>query len=316
MPIREFVDSYFHHFNAGEVKRAAKSLLDFLTNGGKIFLTLAGAMSTARLGKVLVPLINSGHIAGISCTGANLEEDIFLLSARPHFHSIDNWRDLTPNQDAELFEEGLNRVTDVCIPEDKAIRVIEKAILPIWQDFSENNKSALPHEFLFQILLNDKLDISGNPSESWVLAAARENVPVFVPGWEDSTLGNIFASHVIQSKLNPSTVKSGIHYMTELAEWYEKQNTELAFFQIGGGIAGDFPICVVPMLNQDLQREVPLWSWFCQISEATASYGGYSGAPPNEKITWGKLSESTPKFVIESDATIVVPLIFAYILNQ
>ena len=141
-------------------------------------------------------------------------------------------------------------------------------------------------------------------------------IPLFVPGWEDSTLGNIFASHVIQSEINPNTVLSGINYMTNLAKWYENQSTKLAFFQIGGGIAGDFPICVVPMLNQDLQRSVPLWSWFCQISESSTSYGGYSGAPPNEKITWGKLSAATPKFVIESDATIVAPLIFGYLLDM
>ena len=66
----------------------------------------------------------------------------------------------------------------------------------------------------------------------------------------------------------------------------------------------------------DLQREsVPLWAYFCQISDSTTSYGSYSGAVPNEKITWGKLGKDTPKFIIESDATIVAPLIFAYILG-
>ena len=316
MSIREFIDSYFHHFNAGEIKRAAQSLTSFVDEGGKIFLTLAGAMSTARLGKSLVPLIDSGIISGISCTGANLEEDLFLLTANSHYHAIDNWRDLTSSDDADLFASGMNRVTDVCIPEEQAIRGIEAAILPQWQEYSDNSKSALPHEFFYQILLNGELDFDGDPSASWVLAAAKNNLPLFVPGWEDSTLGNIFASHVIQSSLDPTTVKSGIHYMTDLAQWYESQTTPLAFFQIGGGIAGDFPICVVPMLNQDLSKTVPLWSWFCQISEATASYGGYSGAPPNEKITWGKLTQKTPRYHIESDATIVAPLIFAYLTNH
>tara|TARA_B100001248_G_scaffold260768_1_gene249935 strand:+ start:7424 stop:8374 length:951 start_codon:yes stop_codon:yes gene_type:complete len=316
MSIRDFVDSNFHHFNAGEVKRTAQSLASFIANGGKIFLTLAGAMSTARIGKTLAPLIDAGHIVGISCTGANLEEDIFLLTANSHYRSVANWRDLTAADDAKLFTQGMNRVTDVCIPENQAIREIERSILPLWHDYSDNNKSALPHEFIYQALLEDRLSLSGNLSESWVLAAAKNNLPLFVPGWEDSTLGNIFASHVIQSNIAIETIKTGIHYMTELARWYQHQDTPLAFFQIGGGIAGDFPICVVPMLNQDMQKTVPLWSWFCQISEATPSYGGYSGAPPNEKISWGKLTTTTPKFVIESDATIVAPLIFAYILDQ
>ena len=315
MSIRKFIHANFHHFNAGEIRKACQSLTQFIDGGGKIFLTLAGAMSTAKLGKTLAPLINAGYIAGISCTGANLEEDIFLLTAASHYETIDDWRSLSSTDDAELLRKKLNRVTDVCIPEDQAIRAIEQVILPLWQDYSSSNKSALPHQYVYQILLNNKLPTEGAIDDSWVYAAAKADLPLFVPGWEDSTLGNIFASHVIDSDINPDAVKGGIHYMTELANWYESQKNALAFFQIGGGIAGDFPICVVPMLRQDLQRDAPLWSWYLQISEASTSYGGYSGAPPNEKITWGKLAEDTPKFVIESDATIVAPLIFSYLLD-
>jgi deoxyhypusine synthase len=118
---------------------------------------------------------------------------------------------------------------------------------------------------------------------------------------------------------DPTTVKSGIEYMVQLANWYQRESARrsIGFFQIGGGIAGDFPICVVPMLEQDLEIEdVPRWGYFCQISDSTTSYGSYSGAVPNEKITWGKLAADTPKFVIESDATIVAPLIFAYVMDQ
>ena len=316
MSIREFVNTNYHHFNAGELSKSAQSLTQFTQDGGRLFITLAGAMSTARLGKTLAPLIRSGIVAGISCTGANLEEDVFLLVAQSKYESIDDWRSLSSEDDAELLNRKLNRVTDVCIPEDAAIREIERVMLPLWRHNSNNNLGKLPHEFFFDILQSGELKIEGNPQDSWVMAAAEMAVPLFVPGWEDSTLGNIFASHVIQSEINPNTVLSGINYMTNLAKWYENQSTKLAFFQIGGGIAGDFPICVVPMLNQDLQRSVPLWSWFCQISESSTSYGGYSGAPPNEKITWGKLSAATPKFVIESDATIVAPLIFGYLLDM
>jgi deoxyhypusine synthase len=151
-----------------------------------------------------------------------------------------------------------------------------------------------------------------------MIAAAERNMPMVVPGWEDSTMGNIFASYVYTGELKASTMKSGIEYMTWLADWYIKNSGKegIGFFQIGGGIAGDFPICVVPMLHQDLEQDnVPFWSYFCQISDSTTSYGSYSGAVPNEKITWGKLSIETPKYIIESDATIVAPLIFAYILE-
>ena len=91
----------------------------------------------------------------------------------------------------------------------------------------------------------------------------------------------------------------------------------VGFFQIGGGIAGDFSICAVPAMIQDLELEdTEFWGYFCQISDSTTSYGSYSGAIPNEKITWGKLDIDTPKFIVESDATIVAPLMFAYILGM
>jgi deoxyhypusine synthase len=131
-------------------------------------------------------------------------------------------------------------------------------------------------------------------------------------------MGNIFASYCLKGELKASTMKSGIEYMTFLADWYTENAGKdgIGFFQIGGGIAGDFPICVVPMLYQDMERtDTPFWSYFCQISDSTTSYGSYSGAVPNEKITWGKLDINTPKFIVESDATIVAPLIFAYVLG-
>jgi deoxyhypusine synthase len=178
----------------------------------------------------------------------------------------------------------------------------------------------LPHQYLYELLLSGVLEehYQIDPKNSWMIAAAERNLPMVVPGWEDSTLGNIFASYCIKNELQSSTIKSGIDYMVYLADWYENNSSGpgVGFFQIGGGIAGDFPICVVPMMDQDLEmRDIPFWAYFCQISDSTTSYGSYSGAVPNEKITWGKLSPETPRYIIESDATIVAPLVFAWVLG-
>jgi deoxyhypusine synthase len=315
--IRAFVDEHYRHFNAGALAATATSLTEFLANGGRLFITLAGAMSTAELGRSLAPMIKAGHIAGISCTGANLEEDVFNLVAQNAYERINDWRSLSAADDAALLERGLNRVTDTCIPEDEAFRKIEHHLRKRWADASEAGESFLPHEYFYDLLKSDDLTegYQADPEASWLLAAAETDLPLFVPGWEDSTMGNIFAARCIEGMVDQSSMASGIAYMIRLADWYQAADTPLAFLQIGGGIAGDFPICVVPMLNQDLERNVPLWSWFAQISESSPSYGGYSGAPPNEKITWGKVSTETPKFVIESDASIVAPLLFGYVLN-
>ena len=319
MSIRAFVDEHYRHFNAGTVARASALLVDHLAEGGRIFLTLAGAMSTAEIGRTLADMIRAGYIAAISCTGANLEEDVFNLIARDAYVKVPNHEDLAPADEVDLFERQLNRVTDVCIPEEAAIRAIEHRLMGVWRTAQETGESLLPHEHLYRLLRSGALEDSyqADPMHSWVLAAAEANLPIYVPGWEDSTLGNIFAARCSEGHLHPNVVLGGTHYMTDLMRFYRSCSSPLAFLQAGGGIAGDFPICVVPLLHQDLKEEdVPLWSWFCQITDATASYGGYSGAPPNEKITWGKLGVDTPKFNVHSDATIVLPLMFAYVLDR
>jgi len=320
-PIRDFIDRHFRHFNAASLRDAARAYESLLDREGKMFVTLAGAMSTAELGISLAEMIRQKKVHAICCTGANLEEDVFNLVAHSNYRRIPNYRDLTPADEVVLLESHLNRVTDTCIPEGEAIRKIERHLLNAWRAAEKAGEGFFPHEHLYRILLSGELDkeFDIDPDHSWLMAAARENLPIFVPGWEDSTCGNIFAARRIDGSITDGgVVRGGIDTMMELAKWYSETaaNHPVGFFQIGGGIAGDFPICVVPMLEQDLGRKTPVWSYFCQISDAVTSYGGYSGAVPNEKITWGKLSEDTPKFVIESDATIVAPLIFSYVLNQ
>jgi deoxyhypusine synthase len=320
--ISEFIHHHYRHFNAAALVDAADAYVRHLDQGGQMLVTLAGAMSTAELGLSLAEMIRAGKVHAICCTGANLEEDIFNLVAHEHYVRIPHYRSLTADDEEKLLARHLNRVTDTCIPEEEAIRRLEKAVLDEWLAADRNGDAYFPHEFFYRILRAGKLEqyYQIDPRDSWLLAASERNLPIIVPGWEDSTLGNIYASHVINGDIKKvHTVRSGIEYMVELARWYQAtcRNHSIGFFQIGGGIAGDFPICVVPMLEQDLQiRDIPRWGYFCQISDSTTSYGSYSGAVPNEKITWGKLSAETPKFIIESDATIVAPLIFASVLGH
>jgi deoxyhypusine synthase len=319
-PVSRFIDHHYRHFNAATLKDAANGYNRHLDQGGAMLVSLAGAMSTAELGLSLAEMIRSDKVHAISCTGANLEEDLFNLVAHDHYERIPNYRDLTKADEQALLDRHLNRVTDTCIPELEAMRRIEHLVAGRWARDSKSGDRKFPHEFLYELILDGSLaPVSQiDPKDSWMVAAAERNLPIFVPGWEDSTLGNVFAAHVIGGKAKATMMKSGIEYMIELARWYQEVSSSrsIGFFQIGGGIAGDFPICVVPMLYQDLRQEdVRLWGYFCQISDSTTSYGSYSGAVPNEKITWGKLGQDTPSYIIESDATIVAPLVFAKILG-
>ncbi len=326
-PISKYIARHYRHFNSAALLDAAKGYEDHLKAGGKMMVTLAGAMSTAELGISLANMIRKGKVHAIVCTGANLEEDVFNLVAHDYYERVPGYRDLTAADEQDLLDRHMNRVTDTCIPEMEAMRRIEKAVLAEWMSADQAGKSYFPHEFMYRLLKSGVLEKSYqiDPANSWLLTAAEKNLPIIVPGWEDSTLGNMFAAAVVRGDVkNVHTVRTGIEYMTYLAKYYVKTAKPLktgkgsiGFFQIGGGIAGDFPICVVPMLHQDLEEtDVPLWGYFCQISDSTTSYGSYSGAVPNEKITWGKLASSTPKYIVESDATIVAPLIFSWVLGE
>lgn len=327
-PLRHFMERHYLHFNAGVVVRAARAYEQALERGTPMFVTLAGAMSTAQLGRSLAEMIRQGKVHAISCTGANLEEDVFNLVAHDHYRHIDDWRALSEADEVALDEGGFPRVTDVCIPEEAAMQKIEAHLIKRWKAAHEGGDRKLPHRYLYDLLRSGDLkpDYQIDPSESWLLAAAERDLPLFVPGWEDSTLGNMFVANAARGGYALDVVLGGTSYMAALIEWYEAtvrgKDHGPGFFQVGGGIAGDFPICVVPTINHDIYRDdadadkrVPRWSYFCQVSDATTSYGGYSGAVPNEKITWGKLGAGEPKFMIESDATIVAPLIFGWVLG-
>jgi len=320
-PISKFIDQHYRHFNAAVLKDAARAYRTHLDRGGWMLMTLAGAMSTAELGLSLARMIREGKVHAICCTGANLEEDVYNLVAHDYYVRLPHYRELGGQDEQALLGKHLNRVTDTCIPEEEAMRRIERIVLEDWIAADRKGERFFPHEFLYRALRSGRLKefYQIDTSDSWLYAAAERDLPMYVPGWEDSTLGNMYAGHCLTGQIkNVHTVRTGIEYMVALADWYQRTVDvhSLGFFQIGGGIAGDFPICVVPMIRQDLRREqVPLWGYFCQISDSTTSYGSYSGAVPNEKITWGKLAVDTPKFIIESDATIVGPLIFAYVLG-
>ena len=320
--ITSFMKKNYRHFNAATVVDAAEAYNKLISSGGKMMVTLAGAMSTAELGISLAEMIRKGKVHAITCTGANLEEDVFNLCANKLYKRVPNYRQLSPNEETKLYNTGFNRVTDTCIPEEEAMMYVDHPLVRHWRAAEDAGVRKFPHEFFYDLLLSGELKdhYQIDPKDSWLLAAAEKKLPIFVPGWEDSTMGNSFTAEVILKRhiKNPQIVKSGIEYMIELISWYklESGGAGIGFFQIGGGIAGDFPICVVPLINQDLKEKAPFWSYFCQISDSTTSYGSYSGAVPNEKITWGKLDKNTPRFVIESDATIVAPLIFAYVLGQ
>lgn len=321
MSVKDFIKKNFKHFNAAALVDAAEAWVQYLKEGNKMFLAMAGALSTGEIGILLGEMIRKEKIHGICCTAANLEEDLFNLVAHSQYKRVPHYRNLTPEDELVLKNNRLNRITDTCIPEEAAIRRLAQKIYPLWEKADKEGKSFLPYEYFYQLIRSGELKgfYEIDPRDSWVVAACEKDIPIFTPGWEDSTLANGVVAEFRSGRFkNLNFIKSGLEQMDYLVGWYleNTKDASMGFFQIGGGIAGDFAICVVPLIRQDLGKDCRLWGYFCQISDCTTSYGSYSGAAPNEKITWEKLGIDTPKFIIESDASIVAPLIFQYVLEK
>ncbi|MDP6368760.1 MAG: deoxyhypusine synthase family protein, partial [Planctomycetota bacterium] len=257
MDVRTFIDLHFSHFNSRELRRSAQAYETHIKAGGKMMVSLAGAMSTARVGRILSRAIRADLVHAVSCTGANLEEDAFCLVAGNEYEEITNWRALQAEDELALYQRGMNRVTDTCIPET-VMRHLEGHLLNRWRHACAEGRSELPSAYLLEAINHpDVVQHHQAPEDSWLLAAHEKNIPIFTPGWEDSTLGNAFAAMVYKDKLpHHNCVITGTEQMILLMDWYRAQcqpsptAPSVGFFQIGGGIAGDFAICAVPALIQ------------------------------------------------------------------
>ncbi|HLY96634.1 MAG TPA: deoxyhypusine synthase family protein, partial [Sideroxyarcus sp.] len=188
-PISSYLKHHYRHFNAAALIDAAEAWKKLLAEGGQMLLTMAGAMSTAELGLSLAEMIRQNKVHAIVCTGANLEEDVFNLVAHNYYERVPHYRQLSPKDEQALLQRHMNRVTDTCIPEEEAMRVIEKAVLEDWMASDRKGERYFPHEFMYRLLrscrLKDKYQI--DPKDSWLIAASEKNLPMFVPGWEDAT---------------------------------------------------------------------------------------------------------------------------------
>lgn len=326
--VAAFAERTLNHTNGGATLQAALWLKQHLKSGGKLVVTLAGALSSFQIGIMLAELIRKNKVHLVSATGANHEESYYRYVAHSHYAFIPNYTELTPEQEAELRDAGLRRITDTFLPEDESVRIMEPHLLKMWKEAEKKGSSYYPHEY-FRRLFADKLispDPKANPHDCWTYAAYEKDIPIVVPGFEDSTMGNIFASYTYSGRhktkgiptIDPAVMKSGIDYFHLMYDWYlkESKKSPVAFLQLGGGIAADFPICVVPSIKHDLQQmKVRDWAGFIEIGSSPMSYGSYSGAGGKEKITWDKLSTDSYYQIIQSDVTVAFPWIAAVLLD-
>ncbi len=329
-PVTAFAVRTLKHLNGGAALDSAFWLKQHLKNGGKLVITLSGALSSFQIGVMLAELIRKDKVHLISATGANHEESYYRYMAHSHYAYIPRYTELTPEQEAELRDNKLRRITDTFLPEEEAVLMMEPHMVRMWKEAQSSGKRYFPHEY-FRMMFAKKLikpDPQANAEDCWALAAYKKNIPIVIPGFEDSTLGNYFASMTYHGKykskdkliIDQNVMKTGMEYFNFMYDWYldTSKNHPIAFLQLGGGIAADFPICVVPSLKSDslyMHDKVRDWAGFIEIGSSPMSYGSYSGAGGKEKITWEKLATDSYYNVIQSDVTVVFPWMAAILLD-
>lgn len=340
-PVTSFLVSKKIHCNGGATVRSGLYLRQHLLNGGKMFLTMSGAGSSFQMGKTISELIRAGKVHGISVTGANMEESLYRYVAHSQYAYIPKYAKLTAEQEEELRTVGIRRITDTFLPEEESVRVVLDALMQLWTQAQEQGKSYLWHEYFFQLFERGLVqkDPEAREEDCWLFNAWKYKIPVYVPGWEDSTMGNIFthacytgehpflAQYKLEEPISKDVVKRNFEYMHHIAERYmdtAKSDSRIAFLQLGGGIAADFPICVVPHIKHDFLAEEPdatkdasvqPWACFVEINSGDMSYGSYTAAGYDEKITWDKFAPGSFGQQIHGDYTVIFPDIAALIMN-
>ncbi|AHB41728.1 TPA: deoxyhypusine synthase [Patescibacteria group bacterium] len=341
-PVSKFLVNTKKHCNGGKTVDAGLWLKSHLDNDGKMFLTMSGAGSSFQMGILISELIRKGKVHGISVTGANMEESMYRYVAHSHYAYIPNYSELTPEEENELREVGLRRITDTFLPEEESVRKILPALETLWRNAEEEGNKYLWHEYFFQLFERNliKKDPEANEDDCWLYQAWKHKIPVSVPGFEDSTMGNIFtqmcydgdhpflSKYKLEKPISTTIVKPGFSYMHHLTEWYmdTSKDSPIAFLQLGGGISADFPICVVPHIKHDYLEEIKdikekdklvrPWAAFIEIHSSPMSFGSYSGAGFKEKITWDKFAPDAFGLQIFGDYTEHFPDIAAIILGK
>ncbi|MBI3580757.1 MAG: deoxyhypusine synthase family protein, partial [Nitrospinae bacterium] len=252
-PVSAFAERTLNHCNGGATLQAAHWLKEHLRNGGKLVVTIAGGLSSFQVGVMLAELIRRDKVHLVSATGANHEESYYRYVAHSHYAYIPRYTELTPEQEAELRDAGLRRITDTFLPEDESVRIMEPHLIRMWRDAGRKGERYFPHEYFRRLFAKRliKPDPAANPEDCWTYAAYQKDIPIVVPGFEDSTMGNIFAGYTYAGKhrrdrknvFDQNIMKSGLEYFTYMYDWYMEASKKhpVAFLQLGGGIAADFP---------------------------------------------------------------------------
>jgi len=280
-----------------------------------VVMTLAGAMTVAKQGLVISDLIDRGIVNAIVSTGALMAHGLVEATGRAHFR-------YNPDvPDTVLYEQGYNRVYDTLEPEQNLddVEEVMSQILEAWDHNEVVCSYKLNH------VIGEHLAKHAKGQRGILKSAYEKAVPVFVPAFTDSELGLDVA---LNNRLRESTGRHKLRYdpfedLEHFAATLLRQK-RLGILTIGGGVPRNWSQQFGPFIelrHRRLGENVPLkrYHYGVRICPEPVYWGGLSGSPYSEAISWGKFvppAEGGKFGEVFVDATVGLPLIAAAVFER
>jgi deoxyhypusine synthase len=279
-----------------------------------VVMTLSGAMTVAKQGLVIADLIDHGIVHAIVSTGALMAHGLVEATGCQHFR-YDPKMD-----DVELYEAGYNRVYDTLEPETNLDHV-EQVVSAIYQSWDHNETLC---SYKLNHAIGKHLHQTG-VGRGILRSAYEKKVPVFVPAFSDSELGLDYAlSNRIRERESRPKLRFDPFLDLEHFAGTLLAHEKSGIFTIGGGVPRNWAQQVGPFFelrHRRLGEDIPLkrYHYGLRICPEPVHWGGLSGSPYSEAISWGKFvpPEEGGRFAeVFVDATVGMPLIVAAVFER
>jgi deoxyhypusine synthase len=270
----------------------------------KVVMTLSGIMTMAKMSSLIAYMIEKEWVNILASTGALIGHGLVEGVDLKHYKYDPKFSDVL------LAKQKLNRITDTIEPE-KNLDHIEKLIHNVLTKEFKNGGITSPSEIIFLI---GKYLFEKYPSKISILTSAyKKNVPIFIPAFYDSELGNdVIIYNLIQKQKNlPNLIVDQEKDELKLIDLVTSSK-RLGIFSIGGGVPRNNMQNVAPLIEiitfrTNLKLKEVKYSYGCRIAPDEVYLGHLSGCTYSEGVSWRKMDPKGKFAEIKSDATLILP---------
>ena len=298
---------------AAQVARGAKALEAMVRDQDCArFLTISGAMTVGKMDLVICDMIELGMIHAISSTGALMAHGLVSSIGLKHYKYNPRY------DDTELARRKLNRVTDTLEPETN-LDTVEEIIGEVIDNL--DGKQTLSPTALNRLI--GKYLAEHYPNERGILKSAYlKKVPVFVPAFVDSELGNdIYIHNIKRRRRGKKPILMDLERDSKELIKIVTGAKKFGIFSIGGGVPRNNVQNVAPLIEIINERLGPTYpnrrfSYGVRICPDKPHFGHLSGCTYSENESWRKADKNGIYAEMLADATQVWPFLIKYLMEK